>query len=122
MKTIESVFVNGRFTKPHGKQVVKIKSPLDGKVIAEMVYADEQDTLSAVNAARTAQPGFAASTKAERMAYLQRISAEIASRIDDLIHATILEYGAPNERAKWANLIAAATFANQAKVLEIIPL
>jgi aldehyde dehydrogenase (NAD+) len=83
-----------------------------------MVYADEQDTLSAVNAARTAQPGFAASTKAERMAYLQRISAEIASRIDDLIHATILEYGAPNERAKWANLIAAATFANQAKVLE----
>lgn len=118
MKIIESVFVKGKFAKPHGTQVVKIKSPLDEEDIAEIIYADEQDTLLAIEAAKTALPGFAASTKAERIDYLKRISLAIESRIDDLINATILEYGAPNERAKWANLIAATTFANQAKLLE----
>ncbi|GAB3921580.1 hypothetical protein GCM10028827_05050 [Mucilaginibacter myungsuensis] len=118
MKTIESVFVNGQFIKPHGTQVVKITSPLDEEDIAEITCADEQDTLFAIEAAKAALPAFAASTKGERIAYLKRISIEIEARIDDLINATILEYGAPNERAKWANLIAASTFDNQAKLLE----
>jgi aldehyde dehydrogenase (NAD+) len=118
MKTIESVFVNGQFIKPHGTQVVKIISPLNEAEIAQITYADEQDTLLAIEAAKAALPAFAASTKAERIAYLKGISAAIEARIDDLIKATILEYGAPNERAKWANLIAATTFANQAKLLE----
>ncbi|MBD1386668.1 aldehyde dehydrogenase family protein [Mucilaginibacter rigui] len=118
MKTIESVYVNGQFIKPHGTQVVKIKSPLDEEEIAQITYADEQDTLMAIEAAKAALPAFEASTKAERISYLKRISVEIEARIDDLITATILEYGAPNERAKWANLIAATTFANQAKLLE----
>ena len=118
MKTIKSVFVNGMFIEPHGTHVVKIKSPLDGEEIAQIIYADEHDTSLAIAAAKAALPEFAASTKAERIAHLNRISVEIESRIDDLIKATILEYGAPNERAKWANLIAATTFANQAKLLE----
>lgn len=118
MKQLQSVFINGKFIKPHGTQVVKIKSPLDEEEIAEITYADEQDTLMAIEAAKAALPDFSASTKAERIAYLKQISVEIEARIDDLINATILEYGAPNERAKWANLIAATTFANQAKLLE----
>jgi aldehyde dehydrogenase (NAD+) len=118
MKMIKSVYVNGKFTQPHGTEILNIVSPLDGKDITQIIYADEQDTLIAIEAAKAALPLYSNTTKEQRIAYLKKISVEIEKRIDDLIIATILEYGAPRERAKWANLIAATTFANQASMLE----
>ena len=118
MKMIKSVYVNGKFTAPHGTEIANIISPLDGKEIGQITYADEQDTRNAIEAAKTALPVYANTTKSQRIQYLKQISAEIEKRIDDLIQATISEYGAPRERAKWSNLIAATTFANQASMLE----
>ncbi|WP_121809283.1 aldehyde dehydrogenase family protein [Mucilaginibacter kameinonensis] len=118
MKTIKSVYVNGAFIEPHGTEIVSVISPLNKKEIAQIVYADEQDTIAAIEAAKAALPAYSKSTINERVEYLTKISAEIEKRIDDLINATTLEYGAPGERAKWANLIAATTFSNQAAMLQ----
>jgi len=121
MKHIKSVYINGKFVTPHGSEVAGIVSPLDGEVIAQLTYADETDTEMAIQAASAALENYAQTSISERAEYLQRIHDEILKRIDDLIDITILEYGAPKERAKWSNMIAATTFLNQIAVLKDYP-
>jgi aldehyde dehydrogenase (NAD+) len=121
MKHIKSVYINGKFITPHGSEVASIVSPLDGEVIAQLTYADETDTEKAIQAASAALVNYAQTSITERAAYLQRIHDEILKRIDDLIDITILEYGAPKERAKWSNMIAATTFQHQIAVMKDYP-
>jgi len=118
MKHIQSVYINGRFSEPAGEEKADIVSPLTGKIIATIHYANEDDTRKAIMAASIAQRTFGQSTVSERAGFLKRINEEIVKHIDDLIEATILEYGATKERAKWSNLIAASTFLNQIAIME----
>ncbi|WP_276483101.1 aldehyde dehydrogenase family protein [Paraflavitalea pollutisoli] len=117
MKTVNSVYIDGKFETPHGTEKAAIISPLDRQPIASIVYADQTDTEKAIQAASKALVTYSKTTATQRSQYLIAIHDEILKRIDDLIDVTIREYGAPRERAKWANLIAATTFADQAKVL-----
>jgi aldehyde dehydrogenase (NAD+) len=121
MEKIKSIYINGRFEEPHGTETVDIISPLDGRIIAQVIYGDGVDTLRAIAAASAALVNYSQTTLTERSSYLQRIHDEIVKRIDDLIDTTIKEYGAPQDRAKWSNLIAATTFLNQIPVMENYP-
>lgn len=121
MKKITGIYINGRFAEPHGTEQADIISPLNGQVIAQLTYADGHDAQNAIAAATAALKNYAQTTIAERAVYLKNIHDEIVKRIDDLIEATILEYGATRERAKWSNLIAATTFLNQIQVMENYP-
>ncbi|WP_027381222.1 aldehyde dehydrogenase family protein [Chryseobacterium daeguense] len=118
MKTIKSVYIAGKFVTPHGTETAEVISPLHEKAIAEIIYADQKDSELAIQAASDALISYSKTTVEQRSAYLKSIHDEILKRIDDLIDATILEYGASRERAKWANLIAATTFLDEIKVLE----
>lgn len=118
MKNLKSVYINGSFTVPHGTEISQIISPINGKLIAQLKYADEVDTQNAIQSASAALIHYANTSIAERAEYLKRIHDEINKRIDDLIEATIDEYGATQERAKWSNLISATTFLNQIAVME----
>lgn len=118
MKQFQSVYVNGQFTVPQGRETVNVISPLNGKTIGQITYADEADALSAIKAASLALESYRQTTIAERAAFLARISEEITKRIDDLIEATIMEYGATKQRAKWSNLLSASAFTNQIAVME----
>lgn len=121
MKRIKSVYINGEFRDPNGKEIVEIISPLDKSVIADLVYANQDDTEQAIKAASKAFADYSKSTIEQRTKYLQAIHDEILKRIDDLFEVTIIEYGAPRERAKWANVIAATTFLDQIKVIQNYP-
>lgn len=118
MKQIQSVFINGKFEQPHGTETVDIISPLDEKVIAQITYADEADTARAIDAAGKALVNFQYTTAAQRKDYLRSIHNEIVKRVDELIEATILEYGATRERAKWSNFLSASVFLDQISVLD----
>jgi aldehyde dehydrogenase (NAD+) len=121
MKIIDQVYINGRFVKPFGAEKADIISPVDGKVVARLTYANEEDTSAAIKAASEALKTFSRSTIEERSRFLQNIHDEIMKRLDDLIEATIIEYGASKERAKWSNMLAATTFTNQVSVLKNYP-
>ena len=41
MKQFISVYINGQFEAPHGNETVDIISPLNGKTIGKITYADE---------------------------------------------------------------------------------
>ncbi|WP_215222597.1 aldehyde dehydrogenase family protein [Echinicola shivajiensis] len=118
MRQIQSVYINGKFEQPHGTEIMDIISPIDEKAIAQLTYADEVDTKRAIHAASKALEGFQHSSKEQRKTYLKSIHDEIVKRLDDLIEATMIEYGASRERSKWSNLLSASVFLDQVSVLD----
>ena len=60
----------------HGSEVMDIIKPTNGKVIARVTLADEEDTRHAIAAAKTAFANFGRSTKEERIKILRRAILE----------------------------------------------
>src|ERR1700678_2393116 len=118
VKEFSQTYINGRFVTPHGTQVIDLVNPTNNEAIGKVTMADEVDTRNAIAAAKAAFKTFAQTSKAERMDYLQRLHESVSKRMDDLVQATVLEYGAPQDRAKGSNNLAANIFLHFKKVLE----
>ena len=118
VKAFDRVYINGQFVTPHGSQVVDLVNPTDNKVIGKVTMADEIDTRKAIGAAKEAFNTFSQSSKEYRMELLQRLHDAVAKRMDQLVEATVVEYGAPQDRAKGSNNLAANIFLHFKKVLE----
>ncbi|WP_248768468.1 aldehyde dehydrogenase family protein [Pseudomonas sp. MWU12-2345] len=118
MQRIDHIYINGAFVTPHGEELFDLFNPATGQVIGQVRLADEQDAHAAIAAAKAAFPAFSRTTKAERLAMLQRMHAAIVARKDPLNDAIIEEYGAPASRSRWMAQHAASVFLEAAKVLE----
>src|ERR1700761_490894 len=111
-------YINGQFVTPHGTQVVDLVNPANNRVIGKVTMADEVDTRRAIAAAKEAFKTFSQTSKEYRMDCLQRLHEAVARRMDQLVEATVLEYGAPQDRAKGSNNLAANIFLHFKQVLE----
>jgi aldehyde dehydrogenase (NAD+) len=118
VKVFDRAYINGQFVTPHGTQVIDLVNPTDNQVIGKVTMADEIDTRRAIGAAKEAFKAFSQSSKEYRMELLQRLHDAVAKRMDQLVDATVVEYGAPQERAKGSNNLAANIFLHFRKVLE----
>jgi aldehyde dehydrogenase (NAD+) len=118
LKAFARAYINGQFITPHGKQVVDLVNPTDNKVIGKVTLADQIDTRKAIGAAKEAFNTFSQSSKEYRMELLQRLHDAVARRMDQLVDATVTEYGAPQDRATGSNHLAANIFLHFKKVLE----
>src|ERR1700690_2112068 len=118
VRAFDRAYINGQFVTPHGTQVVDLVNPSDNKVIGKVTMADEIDTRKAIGAAKEAFNTFSQSSKEYRMELLQRLHDAVAKRMDQLVEATVVEYGAPLDRAKGSNNLAANIFLHFKKVLE----
>src|SRR5579872_6490825 len=114
----DRAYINGKFVTPHGTQVVDLLNPTNNMVIGKVTLADEIDTRKAISAAKEAFNTFSQSSKEYRMDCLQRLHEAVAKRMDQLVEATVVEYGAPQDRAKGSNNLAANIFLHFRKVLE----
>src|SRR5258705_322033 len=114
----DRAYINGKFVTPHGTQVVDLVNPTNNTVIGKVTMADEIDTRQAIAAAREAFNTFSQSGKEYRMDCLQRLHDAVAKRMDQLVDATVLEYGAPQDRAKGSNNLAANIFLHFKEVLK----
>src|SRR5208283_5288983 len=103
VRAFDRAYINGQFVTPHGTQVVDLVNPTDNTVIGKVTMADEIDTRKAIAAAKEAFNAFSQSSKEFRMDCLQRLHDAVARRMDQLVDATVLEYGAPQDRAKGSN-------------------
>jgi aldehyde dehydrogenase (NAD+) len=110
MRQFNQMYVNGAFVTPHGKATVDLVNPTNNEVIGKVTLADESDMRQAIAAAKKAFTSFSQTTKEVRMDYLQRLHDSVSKRVDDLVQATVLEYGAPQDRAKGSNALAANIF------------
>jgi aldehyde dehydrogenase (NAD+) len=117
VRVFDRIYINGEFVTPHGTQVVDLVNPTNNTVIGKVTMADEVDTQQAIAAAKQAFDTFSQSSRQYRMDCLQRLHESVAKRMDQLVEATVMEYGAPQERAKGSNNLAANIFLHFKKVL-----
>ena len=118
VRAFDRAYINGKFVTPHGTQVVELVNPTNNTVIGKVTMADEIDTRQAIAAAKEAFNTFSQSSKEYRMDCLQRLHDAVAKRMDQLVDATVLEYGAPQDRAKGSNNLAANIFLHFKEVLK----
>ena len=93
IKTLTTHYIDGTFVESHGREVMEIIKPTNGKVIGRVTLADEEDTRHAIAAAKRAFAGFGRSTKEERAKILRRLHEAASARQDDLTSAMVEEYG-----------------------------
>ena len=122
IKTITTHYIDGAFVESHGKDIIDIIRPTDGRVIARVMLGDEEDTRRAIAAAKRAFASYGRTTKEERSKVLRRLHEAAAARIDDLTAAMIEEYGGV---AQFARLIVESgvnAFLAAEKALQELPL
>jgi aldehyde dehydrogenase (NAD+) len=117
-RAFDRAYINGKFVTLHGTQIVDLVNPTNNTVIGKVTMADEIDTRQAIAAAKEAFNAFSQSGKEYRMDCLQRLHDAVAKRMDQLVDATVLEYGAPQDRAKGSNNLAANIFLHFKEVLK----
>ncbi|HXP41481.1 MAG TPA: aldehyde dehydrogenase family protein, partial [Candidatus Acidoferrales bacterium] len=122
IKTLTTHYIDGAFVESHGREVMDVIKPTNGKVIARVTLGDEEDTRRAIAAAKRAFAEFSRTTKAERSRYLRQLHEAVSARIDDLTDVMIEEYGGV---ARFARLIVESgvtAFAAAEKGLQELPL
>ena len=113
MKTIDKMYVNGKFATPNGTELFDLINPSNNQLIGKVVLGNEQDVNLAVAAAKEAYKTFSQTTKEERIAYLQKLHDAVAKRQDELVAVMVLEYGGTYQFCKNSvnNMLSAFTTA-----------
>jgi aldehyde dehydrogenase (NAD+) len=119
MQTRDKLFINGRWIAPSTKQVIDVHNAGTGEVMGRVPAAGEWDVDAAVAAARGAFEEWSETPPAKRAEYLEKISAGLKARADELAKTIAQEVGMP---LKMAGRIQAglpiANFANYARILK----
>lgn len=118
MRTIDKIYIDGKFVTPHGTEVTPLHNPATEQVIGHVRLGDQVDANAAVAAAKRAFPAFAKTTRQERQAILHRVSAAFTARMEELKTAMIEEYGATRTLVEAGMPKAAAVFVEAAEVLD----
>ncbi|WP_298739693.1 aldehyde dehydrogenase family protein [uncultured Chitinophaga sp.] len=93
MKRIAHVYINGAFVAPHGTEIFTLINPVTNQKTGEVVLGDETDARAAIAAAKQAFKTFSATTREERIAYLQALKQAVSKREKELVDVMVAEYG-----------------------------
>ena len=122
IRTITTHYIDGAFVESHGREVMDIIKPTNGKVIARVTLGDEDDTRRAIVAAKRAFVTFGRTTKDERASYLRSLHDAVSARIDDLTAAMVEEYGGVVQFARVIVESGVAAFPAAEKGLQELPM
>jgi aldehyde dehydrogenase (NAD+) len=111
-------FIGGQWVAPSASETIDVHNAGTGEVMGRVPAGTEKDIDAAVKAARSAFPSWSELGAAERAQYLEKISANLKSRADEIARTIAQEVGMP---LKMASRIQAglpiANFANYAKLV-----
>ena len=93
-------YINGAWSKPTAPNDHNVIDPSNEEACAVISLGSQADTDAAVAAAKAAFPAWAATSKKDRIAALQRIYDAYEDRAEDMAQAISLEMGAPIEMAR----------------------
>jgi aldehyde dehydrogenase (NAD+) len=106
----DAVYVGGAWRAPAGGQTLPLTNPSDGSVLCTIARGGAADIDAAVDAARAALDGeWGRLTATERGRWLARLSARVASAVDDLARLEALDVGKPLAQAR-ADALALARY------------
>ncbi|RAH99931.1 aldehyde dehydrogenase family protein [Acuticoccus sediminis] len=118
MDRLDQVYIAGRFRAAHGREELERIDPTTEEPTGILVMADAHDAGLAVDSARDAFAGFSRTSRRERIDLLHALADAVAARAGALTEATVAEYGAPMEQARWRAGLAAGNFRLAARLLE----
>ena len=118
MPMIETLYIDGRFVAPHGRELFDLFNPATGTVIGQVRLGDAEDARAAIAAARRALPAMARTSKAERLEMLRALEAELRRAGPALAEAIVEEYGAPAGRVAFMASHPADSLAVAAETLD----
>jgi len=122
MNTITKHYIDGAFFESHGREVMDITNPTNGRVIAKVTLADEEDARRAIAAAKRGFAAFGRTTKEERAKILRQLREVVSARIGDLTAAMVEEYGGVVRFAAPIVEAGANAFLAAEKALQELPL
>jgi aldehyde dehydrogenase (NAD+) len=122
IKALTTHYIDGAFVESHGRQVMDIIKPTNGKLIGRATLGDEEDTRRAIAAAKRAFATFGKTTKEDRARYLRQLHKAVSARVDDLTAIMIEEYGGVAQFARLLVEGGIAAFAAAEKALHEMPL
>jgi aldehyde dehydrogenase (NAD+) len=112
-------FIGGQWVAPSSSETIDVHNAGSGEVMGRVPAGGEKDIDAAVAAARAALESWSGLSPEERAAYLEKISANLKARSDELARTIAQEVGMP---LKMAGRIQAglpiANFANYAKLVK----
>ena len=115
----DKLFIGGKWIAPSGRETIDVHSAGTGEVMGCVPAGTEKDAEAAVAAARGAFESWSRTSKEERAALLEKISAGLKARADELAKTIAQEVGMP---VKLSGRIQAglpiANFANYARLLK----
>ena len=122
MQTRDKLFIDGRWIAPSSTQSIDVHNAGTGEVMGRIPAATEKDVDAAVGAARRALDAWSRTPAEKRAEYLEKISAGLKARADELAKTIAQEVGMP---LKMAGRIQAglpiANFANYARLVKEFP-
>ncbi|OJU17902.1 MULTISPECIES: aldehyde dehydrogenase family protein [unclassified Sphingomonas] len=102
MKSYPQLYIDGRWTDSKGGRRHIVINPATEQPASEIVLGTAADVDDAVVAARRAFDSFSQTSKADRIALLQRVIEEYQKRIPDIAEAIAIEMGCPISVARTA--------------------
>jgi aldehyde dehydrogenase (NAD+) len=121
MKSIATIYIDGEFVTPHGREPLVLLDPATEREITTVILADAVDAQRAIAAAKAAYPAVSRATRAERMAWLQRLHDAVAAAEHEIIDVMVAEYGGTMAMATGTARRAAASFAIARRLLSEYP-
>ncbi len=117
MKTIDTIYINGAFVAPHGREPLVLLDPATERETTTVILADDVDAQRAIAAAKAALPAVARTTREERMDWLQRLHDAVAAAEREIVDVMVAEYGGTTAMATGTARRAAASFAIARRLL-----
>jgi betaine-aldehyde dehydrogenase len=118
----DKLFIGGRWVAPLSKDTIDVHNAGTGAVMGRIPAAGEKDVDAAVAAARAALDGWSSREPSSRADLLEKISAGLKARAEEIAKTIAQEVGMP---LKMSGRIQAglpiANFANYAKLLRDFP-
>src|SRR4030095_12558355 len=110
------LFIGGAWVAPSGKQTIEVHNAGNGEIMGRVPLGDDQDVERAVAAARNAFLSWSEAPIETRAGYLEKISAGLKARGDELARLIAQEVGMPLKMsARIQAGLPIASFANYAK-------
>jgi betaine-aldehyde dehydrogenase len=115
----DKFFIGGRWVAPGARETIDVHNAGNGEVMGRVPAGGEKDAAAAVEAARDALEKWSSTSAGERAVFLEKISAGLKARADELAKLIAQEVGMP---IKLSSRIQAglpiANFANYAKLVK----
>src|SRR5688572_25250822 len=115
----DRLFIDGAWVAPSGRETIDVHNAGNGEVMGRVPLADDKDVERAVAAARSALEAWSATTAHQRSQFLEKISAGLKARADELARLIAQEVGMPLKMsARIQAGLPIANFANYARLLK----